>query len=39
MQEPNRALDGETPLEMAETDPGATMVRDLLLGVQHGFVL
>jgi uncharacterized protein (DUF2384 family) len=39
MQEPNRALDGETPLEMAETDPGATTVRDLLLGVQHGFVL
>jgi putative toxin-antitoxin system antitoxin component (TIGR02293 family) len=39
MQEPNPALDGETPLEMAETDPGATIVRDLLLGVQHGFVL
>lgn len=39
MQEPNRALDQETPLEMAETDPGATIVQDLLLGVQHGFVL
>jgi len=39
MQEPNRALGDDTPLEMAETDPGATMVRDLLLGVQHGFVL
>lgn len=39
MREPNRALDEETPLEMAETDPGATMVHDLLLGVQHGFVL
>jgi putative toxin-antitoxin system antitoxin component (TIGR02293 family) len=39
MQEPNPALDDDTPLDMAETDPGATMVRDLLLGVQHGFVL
>jgi putative toxin-antitoxin system antitoxin component (TIGR02293 family) len=39
MQEPNRALDGETPLEVAETDPGAILVRDLLLGVQRGFVL
>lgn len=39
MQEPNRALDGATPLDMAETDPGATIVRDLLLGVQHGFSL
>ena len=39
MQEPNRALGNDTPLDMAETDPGATMVRDLLLGIQHGFVL
>lgn len=39
MRESNSALDDDTPLEMAETDPGATMVRDLLLGVQHGFVL
>lgn len=39
MQEPNLALGDDTPLEMAETDPGATMVRDLLLGIQHGFVL
>lgn len=39
MREPNRALDEETPLEMAETNPGATIVRDLLLGLQHGFVL
>ena len=39
MQEPNLALGDDTPLEMAETDPGATMVRDLLLSVQHGFVL
>ena len=39
MQEPNRALDDDTPMDMAETDPGATMGRDLLLGVQHGFVL
>jgi len=39
MRESNRALDDDTPLEMAETDPGATIVRDLLLGIQHGFVL
>ncbi len=39
MQEPNRALDDDTPMDMAETDPGSTMGRDLLLGVQHGFVL
>ena len=39
MEEPNLALGDDTPLDMAETDPGATMVRDLLLGIQHGFVL
>ena len=39
MRESNQALGDDTPLEMAKTDPGATMVRDLLLGVEHGFVL
>lgn len=39
MREPNQALDGETPLEMAETDPGARIAQDLLLGIQYGFVL
>jgi len=38
MQEPNRRLGDRTPLEMAETDPGARVVRDLLLGIQHGHV-
>jgi putative toxin-antitoxin system antitoxin component (TIGR02293 family) len=36
MRETNAALGGNVPLEMAETDPGATIVRDLLLGLQHG---
>lgn len=38
MREPNVRLNGRTPLEMAETDPGARVVRDLLLGIQHGHV-
>jgi len=38
MQEPNRLLGGQPPLEMAETDPGARVVQDLLLGIQHGHV-
>ena len=36
MQEENYALGGESPLKLAETDPGARVVRDLLLGLQHG---
>lgn len=36
MQEPNFALGGDTPFGRAETEPGATLVRDLLLGLQHG---
>ena len=39
MREPNYALGGATPLQLAETDPGATIVREQLLGVQHGFSL
>lgn len=39
MGESNYALGGAVPLELAETDPGATIVRDQLLGMQHGFAL
>ena len=37
--EPNYALNNEAPLQTAETGPGAEMVRELLLGMQHGFPL
>ncbi len=33
---PNRALDGETPLEMADTDRGARVVETLLGRIAHG---
>lgn len=36
MREENYALGGETPFQLAETDPGARVVRTLLLGLQHG---
>jgi putative toxin-antitoxin system antitoxin component (TIGR02293 family) len=36
MMEENYALGGERPFELAETDPGARVVRNLLLGIQHG---
>lgn len=36
MREANYALGGQTPYAMAETDPGARVVRDLLIGLQHG---
>jgi putative toxin-antitoxin system antitoxin component (TIGR02293 family) len=36
MREENYALGGDTPFELAETDPGARVVRNLLLGLQHG---
>lgn len=39
MRESNYALGGPTPIEMAETDPGAGLVRDLLVGMQRGFPL
>ena len=39
MQEPNQALGGATPIHMARTDPGATIVRDVLEGIQHGVAL
>jgi putative toxin-antitoxin system antitoxin component (TIGR02293 family) len=36
MHEPNYALGGRVPLDLAETDPGARVVRNLLHGIQHG---
>lgn len=36
MLEENYALGGAKPFELAETDPGARIVRDLLWGIQHG---
>ncbi len=36
MREANYALGGRAPLDMAETDPGARVVQDLLLGLQYG---
>lgn len=39
MQETNYALGGERPVDVAETDPGAIMVRNVLLGARYGFAL
>jgi len=36
MRETNYRLGDEAPLEMAHTELGARVVRDLLLGIQHG---
>lgn len=36
MKESNLALGGETPLDMARTEPGATMVKQLLGRIEHG---
>lgn len=36
MREDNFSLGGRTPFDMAETDPGARVVHDLLLGLQYG---
>jgi len=36
MREANYALGGRVPLIMAETEPGARVVRNLLHGIQHG---
>jgi len=37
MKEPNPALDGRSPFEVALTTPGAVLVDDLLAGLEHGF--
>jgi putative toxin-antitoxin system antitoxin component (TIGR02293 family) len=39
MKEPNAALDGREPVEVALTTPGAAVVEDLLGGLEHGFPL
>lgn len=39
MNEPNAALDGREPVEVALTTPGAVVVEDLLGGLEHGFPL
>lgn len=39
MNEPNAALDGREPVEVALTAPGAAVVEDLLGGLEHGFPL
>lgn len=39
MTEPNAALDGRTPVDVALTAPGAAVVEDLLAGLEHGFPL
>jgi putative toxin-antitoxin system antitoxin component (TIGR02293 family) len=36
MQESNRSLGGETPLDYAETEVGAREVEDLLGRISHG---
>ena len=37
MTEPNAALDGRTPFDVALTAPGAVLVDDLLAGLEYGF--
>jgi putative toxin-antitoxin system antitoxin component (TIGR02293 family) len=37
LMEPNAALDGRTPFDVALTTPGATLVEDRLGGIEHGF--
>ena len=39
MNEPNAALDGREPVEVALSTPGAVVVEDLLGGLDHGFPL
>lgn len=39
MTEPNAALDGRTPFDVALTAPGAAVVDDLLAGLEHGLPL
>ena len=38
MKEPNIRLGGHLPLQMAETAPGARIVQNLLVGIQHGHI-
>ena len=36
LRTPNRALSGEVPLELIVTSPGARLVEDVLLRLEHG---
>jgi len=36
LQKPNRGLEGERPWALLRTGPGANLVRDVLLRVEHG---
>lgn len=36
LRTPNRALSGEVPLELVVTSPGARLVEDVLLRIEHG---
>lgn len=36
LRRPNRLLDGKTPLAMADTEPGARLVEDVLQRIAHG---
>ena len=36
LKQPNRALQGETPLSVLDTDIGSEMVTDLLGRIEHG---
>ena len=38
LQEKNHALGGETPLQFADTEPGARRVRRLLGQIEHGII-
>ncbi len=39
MREENEALGGPAPITLLETGPGTSIVRDLVIGIQHGFPL
>lgn len=36
LQSPNRALGGQTPLSLLDTDPGAQQVEEVLGRIEHG---
>lgn len=36
LRAPNRALGGEQPLRLLDTDPGARRIEDMLLRISHG---
>lgn len=36
LRKPNRALGGRTPLSLLDTAPGAELVSDVLVRIEHG---